>query len=71
MDIFNSICFGCATVLVGATLLLAIGCFVASVMACFQKKVKANLVAKIFVAVVIGSLCPLLARLAVFFATKI
>lgn len=70
MEILNMICFGCATLLSGVVLMAVLITFGASVVACFSKKWKGTLLAKIVVAFVLGCSLPWLFKLVVFFVGK-
>ena len=71
MDIVNLICYGSATAFYFALFGVAVVMFGSSVYACFSKKFKGDLLAKIAVAFAFACLCPWILKLGLFFATKI
>lgn len=71
MEILNSICYGCASLLCAGTSLIIFIVFCTSVYACFTKKIEGKLLAKLLIVLVSGCICPWFIRASVFFLTKI
>lgn len=70
MEILNTICYGSALLFTSAILVALVASFVSSIVLCFQKKVEGGLLSKIAVALALGSVCPWVLRLAIFFFDK-
>ena len=71
MEILNTVCFVCATVLSAVVLIIMFVSFIACIVFCFTEKKKANTLVNIIIAIVLGCACPLFLKLALFFAFKI
>lgn len=70
MRILNLTCWGSATLFTIVVMLIAWIYFFTGIYACFSKKVKGDLLAKVIVAIGVGCSIPWLLKLSVFFISK-
>lgn len=71
MELLNLICNFSAVVFFGALLLVALLSFGTSVFACFSKKTKGALWAKVLVAFAFACVCPWIFKVMMFFVLKL
>ena len=71
MEILNFLCYASATFFSGVAFIICVVLFVTSIYACFTKKIKGDLFAKIFLTIFLGCLSPWLLKLVFVFFVKL
>lgn len=70
MKILNTVCYASVTLFTAVIFISVVSLFISSVVLCFSKKDKGNLLIKIGVAITLGCACPWLFKLFMLFLTK-